>query len=47
MKRYKKKEILETVDLLIEGNNYIANSCQANNKENTMEILSQCQEMAI
>ena len=47
MRQYRKKEILETADLLIEGNNYITNSCRTGNKEHIMEILSQSQEMAI
>lgn len=47
MKRYRKKEILETAELLIEANNYIANSYRRSDSGRIMEILSQCQEMAI
>jgi len=47
MKRYKKKEILETADLLIEGNNYITNNYQKGSAENIIEVLAQSQEMAI
>lgn len=48
MKKYKKKDILETVDLLIEGNNFITlNYKKGNEIESIVDILTQCQEMAI
>lgn len=48
MKKFKKKDILETIDLLIEGNNFVAENCyQTRMSESMPNILQQCQEMAI
>jgi hypothetical protein len=47
MKQYKKKEILETADLLIEANRYITGNYRTGSRERIVEILTQCQEMAI
>lgn len=48
MKRYKKRDMLETVDLLIDGNDFVAlNYKKSNKNENIIDILTQCQEMAI
>lgn len=46
MRRYKKKELLETADMLVEANDIIGRLC-ASNPERALEVLGQCQESAI
>lgn len=46
MRRYKKKELLETADMLVEANEVIGRLCKSN-AERALEILGQCQESAI
>lgn len=46
MRRYKKKELLETADMLVEANEVIGRLCKSNT-ERALEILEQCQESAI
>lgn len=46
MRRYKKKELLETADMLIEANEVIGRLCKSNT-DRALEILGQCQESAI
>jgi len=46
MRRYKKKELLETVDMLVEANEVIDRLCKSNT-DRALEILGQCQESAI
>lgn len=46
MRRYKKKELLETVEMLVEANEVIGRLCKSNT-ERALEILGQCQESAI
>ncbi len=46
MRRYKKKELLETADMLVEANEVIGRLCKSNT-ERALEILGQCQESAI
>lgn len=48
MKNIKKRDVLETISLLIEGNDFVAAQCsRAKVTENMPDILQQCQEMAI
>lgn len=46
MRRYKKKELLETADMLVEANDIIGRLC-ISNPSRALEILGQCQESAI
>ena len=46
MRRYKKKELLETVDMLVEANEVI-DRLSKSNTDRALEILGQCQESAI
>lgn len=46
MRRYKKKELLEIADMLVEANEVIGRLCKSNT-ERALEILGQCQESAI
>ena len=46
MRRYKKKELLETADMLVEANDIIGRLC-ISNPDRALEILGQCQESAI
>lgn len=46
MRQYKKKELLETADMLVEANEVIGRLCKSNT-ERALEILGQCQESAI
>lgn len=46
MRRYKKKELLETAEMLVEANEVIDRLCKSNT-ERALEILGQCQESAI
>lgn len=46
MRRYKKKELLETAEMLVEANEVICRLCKSNT-ERALEILGQCQESAI
>ena len=48
MKNIKKRDVLETISLLIEGNDFVAAQCsRAKVTENMPDILQQSQEMAI
>lgn len=46
MRRYKKKELLETADMLVEANEVIGRLCKSNT-DGALELLGQCQESAI
>ena len=46
MRRYKKKELLETADMLVEANEVIGRLCKSN-IDGALELLGQCQESAI
>lgn len=46
MRRYKKKELLETAEMLVEANDIIGRLC-ISNPDRALEILGQCQESAI
>ena len=46
MRRYKKKELLETADMLVEANEVIGRLCKSN-ADGALELLGQCQESAI
>ena len=46
MRRYKKKELLETADMLAEANDIVGRLC-ASNPDRALEVLGQCQESAI
>ncbi len=47
MKRYRKKEMQETVETLLKANDTIGTARKTNSAEYLVELLTQCQESAI
>lgn len=47
MKKYKKKEMLETVSLLLSANDSITKSCSESSISNVVELLIECQNTAL
>ena len=47
MEKYKKKDMLEAVNLLFHVNDSVLKNAKANKKEDIIEALSQCQDVAL